>query len=389
MARQDLVAAKPHLERADSLMGGHAGVTYALAAIAAKQGDASTALRLLTDYAATGLTREIRSDSAFAPMWGRPAFDSIEARIRSNAHPIAHGEVAVRLEDASLLTEDLAWDSARRRFLVSSIHRRKIVALASTGKISDFAAAGEDAWGIYGLALDGTHGRLWATTAAGPTTEAYDPADSGRTALLAYDLASGRRVTRVELPRDGARHVLGDLTLARDGTVYVTESLGGGVYRLRPGAATLDTLAPSGSFHSPQMPVIALDGRRLLIPDYARGLATLEIASGRITWLAKPRTLASVGIDGLYRDGHQLIAIQNGTAPHRVLELTLDPGETRILGWRVLEQASEWLGEPNHGTFVGRNFYFIGNSGWDRVGEDEVMQTPADARPAVLLRLKR
>lgn len=243
--------------------------------------------------------------------------------------------------------------------------------------------------GIYGLALDAARGRLWATTAAGPTCEGYDPADSGRTALLAYDLRAGKRLTRVELPRDGAKHVLGDLTLGRDGTVYLTESLGGGVYRLRLGAITLDTLAPSGTFRSPQMPVLALDGRRLLIPDYPRGLAALDIASGRVAWLAKPRTLASGGIDGLYRVGRHLVAIQNGTSPHRILELTLDPGETRVESWRVLEQASEWLGEPNHGVRVRDDLYFIGNSGWDRVGDDEILKTPADARPAVLLRLGR
>jgi hypothetical protein len=134
---------------------------------------------------------------------------------------------------------------------------------------------------------------------------------------------------------------------------------------------------------------VASDGHRLLIPDYPRGLAALDLSSGRVAWLAKPRTLASGGIDGLYRAGRTLVAIQNGTTPKRVLELTLDRDETRITGWRVLERGSEWLGEPNHGTWVGRDFFFIGNSGWDRVGEDEVLQTPAGARPAVLLELRR
>jgi|KBSSwiStaDraftv2_1062776.scaffolds.fasta_scaffold96772_2 sugar lactone lactonase YvrE len=389
IARDDLDAALPELLAVDSLVGGHSGAMFALAQIAARRGAKTTALRHLSDFAATGVTRHLRGDTTFALLEGDPTFEAIVARLDSNATPISKAEVAARFDDAGLLAEDLAWDGRRRRFLVSSIHRRKIVALNAEGVIIDFANAGPGTWGFYGLAIDAARARLWATTAASPTSEGFDAADSGRTAIVAFDLSTAKPVVRVELPRDGARHVLGDLTLGRDGTVYVTESLGGGVYRLRPGKSTLDTLAAPGIFHSPQMPVVSSDGRRLLIAEYARGIAALEIGSGRVTWLAKPRTLASGGIDGLYRDGRKLIAIQNGTTPHRVLELTLDPSETRITAWQVLERASEWLGEPNHGTFVGKNFYFIGNSGWDRVSDAEILETPADARPPVLLRLQR
>ncbi len=388
LARHDLVAAKPELEAADSIIGGYAGAMFALAQIAAQQNDPAAALRWLREYATTGMTRRVTSDSAFSALRGDTAFASIAARIESNGKAISTATVAVRLSDPSLLTEDVAWD-ARGRFLVSSIHRRKIVAVRRDGTVSDFALAGPDAWGIYALAIDRVRGRLWATTAAGPTCDGYVAADSGRTAVLAFELRSGRRLDRVELPRDGARHVLGDMTLGEDGTVYVTESLAGGVYRLRPGARSLDTLTGSGTFHSPQSPVVARDGRRLLIPDYARGLASLAIEGGAVHWLAKPRSLASVGIDGLHRVGDRLIAIQNGTTPHRLVELRLNATETRIESWRVLEQASEWLGEPNHGVLVGRDFYFIGNSGWDRVGDDEVLQTPPGAQPAVLLKLER
>jgi len=244
-------------------------------------------------------------------------------------------------------------------------------------------------WGIYALAIDAARGRLWATTAAGPTFEHYDPADSGRTALLAYDLRTARRLARIELPRDGKRHVLGDMTLGRDGTVYVTESLAGGVYRLRVGANTLDTLAPSGTFLSPQTPVVARDGRRLLLPDYPRGLASLEIATGRVMWLPKPRTLASGGIDGLYRSGNDLIAIQNGTTPNRVIELGLNHDETAITGWRLANQG-RWLTDLNHGTWREPEhiFWLIGHSGWDRVGDDEVLRTPDGAGPPVLGQLR-
>jgi len=389
LARNDIAAARPELERVDAMVGGHAGAMYAIAGIAARQGDRRAALRWLDDYATTGLSRSASRDSSFASLAADPEFRAIAARLESNAGPIANAMVATGFTDAALLAEDIVWDPIHHRFLISSIHRRKIVAVDTIGRTSELVTAREaDVWGFYALAIDTTRGRLWATTAAGPMCEGWTAADSGRTALVAYDLASGKRVTRIELPRDGSRHVLGDITLGRDGAVYLTESLGGGVYRVAPWAARFETLVPSGTFGSPQKPVLAADGRRLLIPDYPRGIAALDLTTRAVSWLVKPRTLASVGIDGLYKDGHALIAIQNGTTPKRVLRLVLDEAETRIVTWQVLEQASEWLGEPNHGAIVRREFYFIGNSGWDRVNPRDELETPASARPPVILGLE-
>ena len=388
LARDDRAGARHHLLAVDSLVGGHTGAKSALATLAARDGRRDEALHWLTELAATGITRAIGADAAFAPWRDDPAFGAVAARLDSNAMPIANAVVAHSLGDVALLAEDVVWDAGEKRFLVSSIHRRKIVALDETGRATDFIRPGAGgAWGIYALALDSKRGRLWATTAAGPECEGWTAADSGRTVLLAYDLRTARPERRVELPRSAERQVLGDLAVASDGTVYVCESLGGAVYRLQPGSNRLETMVPPGAFRSPQMPVLAADGKRLYVVDYSRGVAVVDLASGATDWLPKPYTLSSGGIDGLYRDGDRLLAIQNGTTPHRVLELSLDHAGTRIKSWRVLEQASERLGEPNHGVIVGRDFFLIGDSGWDRVGDDGLLHTTPEARPAVLLRL--
>jgi hypothetical protein len=272
---------------------------------------------------------------------------------------------------------------------VSSIHRRKILAVDRSGRVTDFTAAGADgAWGVYGLALDAGRGRLWATIAAGAESDSFALADSGRTALLGYEVRSGQRLQRIELPRTPERQVLGDLTLASDGSVYLSESLGGALYRLPPGTRELELLVPPGTFRSPQGLVLAADGKRLYVADYSRGFAAVDLATHSVTWLSKPYTLSSGGCDGLYRDGDRLIAIQNGTSPHRVLELQLDASGSSITRWRVLEQASKGLGEPNHGVLVGRDLYLLGNSGWERVGDDGRLQTGADARAPGVMRLK-
>jgi hypothetical protein len=196
----------------------------------------------------------------------------------------------------------------------------------------------------------------------------------------------GRAVERRYELADGREHALGDMALGADGTVYVSDGLGGGVYRIEPEAkAQLALLVPAGLLRSPQTPVPLPDGRRLLVPDYSRGIAVIDLKRpGAMAWLAHDPGLALYGIDGLYLRGQELIAIQNGTVPERLLLLRLDPGFTRVTSWSVLLARAAGLGDPTHGFVAGRQFQFIANSGWDRVDEHGQLDPAAAAEnPAI------
>ena len=114
-----------------------------------------------------------------------------------------------------------------------------------------------------------------------------------------------------------------------------------------------------------QGPAVARDGRSLYVADYIRGIARVEASSGAVKWLTHPRTVAVSGIDGLALAGEKLIAVQNGLAPHRVIELTLDAAGDGVAAARVLAQDTAAIREPTHGVVRGGEFHFIANSGWD------------------------
>lgn len=336
-----------------------------------------------------GLARSVERDTTFAALGRDDArLAPIAARLAANGAPRGTAVAVHTLPDASLLAEDIAYDARTRTFYVSSIHRRKVVAIDARGAARDFVSSSQDGiWGVYGLALDAARGELWGSMAAGPAIERYEPADSGRTAIVCWETTTGKLLRRVEFPADGRPHVLGDITLAADGTLYATESIGGGLYRLRRGAASLETLAPPGTFGSPQMPVSVGDGRVVWVADYPRGIVALDIDSLRVANVAKPRDLAAAGIDGLYAAPGGWVGVQNGTLPPRVLWLSRGTRTSAVVGWQVLEQGTPLLGDPNHGVVVGHDFYFLGRSGWDRVNSRDEFETPPGAEPPVILRL--
>ena len=80
-----------------------------------------------------------------------------------------------------------------------------------------------------------------------------------------------------------------------------------------------------------------------------------------------------------------LIAIQNGTAPERIVSFNLST-PTTVDGWEVLEANWPDLGDPTHGVVVGDGSTFIANSGWDRVDRTGTMTAgkPAEIRKLLL-----
>ncbi|MBS1785923.1 MAG: PQQ-like beta-propeller repeat protein [Acidobacteria bacterium] len=264
-------------------------------------------------------------------------------------------QVAV-LPRRELLAEDLAWDAPTGRWFVSSVHRGLILTQSPEGSWRVFASPGKVA--VLALALDRPRHLLWAAWAGLPQVEGLGADDAGRTGLVAFDLATGLERARVEgAERGGA---LGDLALGPDGTVYASDGLKGGVYALRPGSLALEPLVPSGTFRSPQTPVVV--GDSLLIPDYSRGLALLPLEGGAPRWLTAPGGFDLRGLDGMAKSGKAIYAVQNGTSPNRVLELFLAPDHSAITFVKVLLR----LPEATHLVAHDGKLFVLADNGWER-----------------------
>jgi outer membrane protein assembly factor BamB len=199
-------------------------------------------------------------------------------------------------------------------------------------------------------------------------TAHYTASDSGRSALLKLDLSTGALRARYSAPDSGA-HALGDIVVAPSGAVYVSDGLGSGVYALDSGSAALRTLVPRGVLVSPQTPVLSSDGATLLVPDYSIGIAAVRIATGAMRWVAHSDSLALTGIDGMYRVGNDIIAVQNGLEPNRITRLTLDASMRNVVRATTIARGAE-ARDLNHATISRGWLYFIRRSGWERVGDD-------------------
>lgn len=384
-----LAAGRERLLAARALWPNHFHFTYFLARAEALLGHRAAALALIEELGQAGYELPLATDEAFVELRAEPAFERAIARLeRFAGRTVERAEVAFRLPQRDLVPEGVAIDPVTGDAWVGSIRHRKIVRRRSNGEVGNFATEG--LWAVFGLAVDSDRRWLWATTGAVEQMVGFEAAEDGRTALVAWKLADGDEVARIPIPPgEGEGHRLNDLALGPDGAVYATDNrLGGGVWRLAPGARVLEQITAPGVLRSPQG--IAFDGAgRLFVADYSYGLARLELTGdpvrARVEFVAGPERVALVGIDGLAAHGNQLIAVQNGVRPIRVLRLHLDDGAERVTSVEVLELGHPSWSEPTLGTVVGDDYYYVANSQWDRFDQNaELPAIEALAEPVIL-----
>ena len=349
-----------------------------------RAGHADAALEELAAYARMGQSSEVLEKLPdFESLRQRKEFEAVRASMANNRQPVARSAIAFHIPDKGLLPEDIDFDPRSKRFLISSVLQHRIVATAGDGVLAEFARAPED-WPMMALKIDAKRNVVWATEVAMEGFSVVAKSDQGRSAVLCYDLTTGKLLRRIEGPRPST---LGDMALTAKGGIIVSDGAHGGLYRLEAGNEQLQRL-DHGEFISPQTVVISSDAAHAYVPDYVRGLGIFDLKTSHTTWLPMSARFALDGIDGLYRVGKQLIAVQNGTSPQRVILFSMNSTATRIVSEQIIERATATLGSPTHGVIVDDAFYYIGNSGWDALGDDGVIAPNATMTESVIMKWK-
>ena len=347
-------------------------------------GDLNAALRVLGQFIRMGQATDLLTISSdFAPLLKNANVARIQSTMKANRSPISTGSTALRLSDRSLLAEDLDYDPNIQRFFITSVRETKIVSVGTSGASADFARA-PDNWPMLAVKVDPSRRLVWATEVAMQGFNFAPESDWGRSAVLCYDLKSGKLLRRIEGPHGSA---LGDMALMANGDVIVSDGDGGGVYRLPANGSALERL-DDGDFVSPQTPAVHPDGKHIFVADYARGIGVLEISTKQVRWLSMQQRFALNGIDGLYCDHGRLIAVQNGTSPERVVVFTLDTTFTSIESEMIIERSTGTLGVPTHGVVIDNEFYYIANSGWDSIDDHGNMKPGAKPSAARIMRAR-
>jgi len=393
----DVAAYRRAVDRMAELAPGHPAARFLAARARAMAGDRAGALAALETVTPLGAAIDLAADSAFRAMWGTPEFTQLSRAIAANAVPLVRSDTAFGLGDPDLIPESIAYDPLYSTFYAGSLGKNKIVRIAPSRAVTDFATLGAPGAGrVIGIKVDEKRRLLWAATLAFDSAAAAGRGgDRQRVALDVYDLASGRRVRRYE-PRDHERvaHFFNDVALAPDGSAYVTDMENDAVLRVRPGrgGAPGDSLEPlprpEGRFSYPNGLDVSPDGRRLYVA-HVEGISVWDLFDkGPGRPIDYPASATTAGIDGLYACPRSLVVVQRVLRFDQITRLRLDASGRRVTGADALERRHPAYDGPTTGVVVRDALYYIPNSQVSRLGDNGAPLRPAE-RPqeSVVLKL--
>jgi sugar lactone lactonase YvrE len=357
---QDFAAMVAAAEKSLRARPGYPPARFNLALAYALDGNAGASLDTLEDLLAAGIDFGVPDLEEFASLRALPGWARYEHGIRALREPRGEATVAMQRDDDRFVPEGIAID-AEGAILLGSIRQGTIV------RGEDVLSRRQGHWSVFGMRFH-DDGSLWFASAAVPQLE--DVGDArGKTGLFRLDTGSGEVTRSAILPQHAEEQVLGDLIIEGD-TIFTTDSLTGAVHRYDIAADAFTTLVEPGTFGSPQGLALDAAGRHLYVADYTGGLYRVALTDGRAERLEVAGPASDYGIDGLYRQGDRLIAIQNGIRPHRVTAFRLSPDGAAIIEARVMAANLPAFDEPTLGAVHGDDFYFVANSHWNRFDRD-------------------
>jgi hypothetical protein len=352
----------------------------------AEAGDNEQALAALHEFAAMGQADDTMlagNDKAFVALHDLPEYRAILDRFRQNKTAVARSEMAFTLTDPGLIPEDIAFDPTSKTFLITSVLEKKIVRVSPSGQVTAYASS-PSRWPMLAIKVDAKRNRVWATEVALDGFNIAPKGDWGKSAVLCFELQTGKLLNRIEGPPHTA---LGDMALTDAGVPIVSDGELGGVYKIEDGRLVL---IDGKDFISPQTPAVLPGGNFVAVPDYARGIGVLDLKDGSLRWLNHEggAKVALNGVDGLYYFDGALILTQNGTSPERVVRMKLDRSLENVVSEEIIERATSTLGDPTHGVVIGDWFYYIANSGWNVLDEHGDVKAGEKLSPGLVMRFR-
>lgn len=357
----------------------------AAARMGARASDTSAVRESLTALARMEVGASILSDTAVLRMSSSRSMRDIRANLERSAASISAGVPIATLSDSTVFAEGVDADPRTGTLYVASIRQRTVFAVQANGQIRNLdVARAPNIGAILGVRVARDGLSLYATTVGLPTMERYSAADSSIAAIVRIRIADGTITGRWDIPADGAKHLLGDLAIADDGTVTASDSFTPVLFQLRPGSDSL-TLMRHPLFRSLQGVAPVPGSTRLIVADYSHGLLRVDPGTRTVTRIADATGTTSLGVDGISWIDGSVVAVQNGIAPARIVRFALNDEQSQILSAQVIDRQPEVADEPTIGTIWRGGFVYVANSQWEKYDDAGKRRPGTSVRATQLL----
>ena len=266
-----------------------------------------------------------------APAPSAPVAPAAPAPVAPSAPlaPVAPTD-ALSFDAPGLDPHGLAHDAISRRFVLGDRRARRLLVIDEVSRhVVTYVSAGSAGFqeNVTAFTIDSRRGDLWVVSVDGE-------AEASSSVLHKLQLVSGRVLEEVRLAGPPARLV--DVTVAPDGAVYALDALGPRVFRLRPGARTLEPVMRL-DMRGPTALTAAGDG--LLYVAAERGIARVDVVSRSAAPVTSIEALT--GFESLSWRAGSLIGVERVAGSSLIVRIPLDRSGRHAEPRRVLAASPE------------------------------------------------
>lgn len=369
-SQNDPTGAMTAFTKAGEILPDSPSILLLKAQVAMKQRKPNEAKAALRDYLRRGYVVDLARSPEFNQVWDASLNDLQEL----NESPV--GEMRTLSSSPEFTIAEALIQAPDGEVYLSSIRNGTVTEVSAAGARD--AVTFRPGVAAYGLGL--REDKLWAITAASRQTVSYDPKAKITSKIVVIDPKDGAIGPTFEDKSKSRRFA--DLLLGRD-DLYVTDSDHGEVLRLTGYQGDLQVLIPEGYMDSPNALVESEDASSLIVADFVSGLYRVDLLSGGMTRILPPADGSLLGISFMTRYGKDIIAIQTGFKPHKVMRLRMSDDWTQVKSVDVLLRSDRLLAQPTQGSITNDTFVFVAKSQWDNL-DARGNPIKAEANPAVI-----
>jgi sugar lactone lactonase YvrE len=335
-----------------------------------------------------GLEPDKKYDRKIQSLSESPNYYKISTLLNQINKPINNSQVAFELPIKDLIPEGIAYDPGEDCFYLSSIYKRKILKIKRDGTASDFTTEKQDGLqAVLGLKVDPKRNILWAVTETGERTRPdTDQKMIGWTALVKYDLKTGKLIKKYEILEPGTLHQFNDIAITSRGDVYVSDSLYNAIYLVKNETDKLELFIKGSEFIYPNGITIGKDDNTLYLASSGDGVYKINISTKKYKRIEQPDDITLCGLDGMYFYKNSLVAIQNDL--NRISRFYLTKDGSSVKRVEIIEKGNQYFVIPTTGVIIADTLYYIANSQMDALDSNGEIAPEAKLKNTIILKTK-